>query len=324
MSFITLVITLSIFSCAPLNGVFAGEEEIDVEIHRLSERLLVLTDSSPMKLNVTAIASEAGIVVVDTTDSTEKAQKIREIIEREFDRSDFAYVINTHHHGDHWFGNPVFSDATIIAHDAALETIRRIAIRNARNEQASQELTEIKKILPTTTFSDRLSINLGDMTLNLYYYGQADTTSSIVLHVPEEKLFCAGDLYWPGGAFSNFDDGLSLNVPKWIEVLNVVLVDENSIENVVCGHKSIWPRRHLELRRDYIVDLWNKVKAAKAEGLTLEEVKARFPSEKFSYLDELQFDERLREMEISEEMAAEYSFSRRHIRNVEAFWRRLQ
>jgi glyoxylase-like metal-dependent hydrolase (beta-lactamase superfamily II) len=361
MGFISLLMCLSILPFGSLPGVFADEEN-NIEVRRLSERVIVLTENSPIELNVTAIVSEAGIVVVDTTYSPAVAKKIREIIEREFGRSDFAYVINTHHHWDHWLGNQAFTEAQIIAHETAPNAMRRTATprgggphpapwlldmarqtreqleqldpdsseaeglrkRIAWNEQTHQELTGFELTLPNITFSDRLSIGMGDLTLNIYFYGQADTANSIVVHVPEEKLFCAGDLYWIGGAFSDFDDGLTLGVPKWIEVLNAVLANEGSIENVVCGHKNIWPRRCLELRRDYIVDLWNGVKAAKEEGLNLEATKARLPIEKFAYMDELQFGERLKELDIPKEMLPGLAFSRRHVRNVEVFRRQLQ
>jgi len=65
-----------------------------------------------------AIASEQGIVVVDTESSWSLTAEIREVIAREFARDDFAYLINTHGHADHGGGNQVFRDAVIVPTNA--------------------------------------------------------------------------------------------------------------------------------------------------------------------------------------------------------------
>jgi glyoxylase-like metal-dependent hydrolase (beta-lactamase superfamily II) len=89
--------------------------EISVEAERISDRVLIITVEGDE--NVVALNSDKGIVVIDTTVSPIFAALVREKIEEEFNSKDFAYVINTHFHGDHTYGNQVFSEAVFVGHE---------------------------------------------------------------------------------------------------------------------------------------------------------------------------------------------------------------
>jgi glyoxylase-like metal-dependent hydrolase (beta-lactamase superfamily II) len=91
-------------------------DDIVVTTQRLSDRVLVLSETL-MGNNVVAINAEKGIVVIDNTGLPSTAAKMRRMIEETFKRTDFAYMINTHYHWDHSFGNQVFADAIIIGHE---------------------------------------------------------------------------------------------------------------------------------------------------------------------------------------------------------------
>jgi|GEM_PF-297273 len=291
------------------------------KIQKLSDKVMVLTEESPYENNIVAIASQKGLVVVDTSPSIITAAAAREIIEDTFKRKDFIYAINTHFHGDHAFGNQVFSDATIIGHRnstgaAALEALNIPGTKSNLEQEletlnenlkgldpASAEAAELKQqidfsrrnyktlkhgfalTLPDITFSDRLTLDLGDITLELVYFGSAHSDSDILIHVPEERILITGDLFLDQNWLPLFAGQIELDVPRWIEVLHLLLDGESSVEQVIPGHQSIWSRDKLILWRDYIVELWNGVKAAEAEGLDLEAILARFPlGEKYLYL----------------------------------------
>lgn len=322
------------------------DEETPFRIQKLSERVLVLTEDSPMENIIVAMASKKGLVVVDVSGSPYTAAIIRKIVEREFGRNDFAYVIDTHHHWDHAWGNQVFSDTKIIGHENCVENIRRDGAsidqtvanfsRNLNdvkerlknldpNSEEAKELLKREQFLdrvhrglsegfvatpPTITFNDRLTLDLGDLTLKLYYFGRAHSGSDILIQVPEEELLLTGDLFLDIGWLPLFAGQPVLDIPRWIDVLSDVLDGEDRVTRVIPGHRKIWTREKLDMWREYIVDLWEGVNKAKAEGLSIDEVLARFPlEEKFLYLKELgHTDEAL---------------VRFQTRNVEAFWRQL-
>ena len=208
--------------------------------------------------------------------------------------------------------------------DPASPEAQFIDAQISTTERIYDELAQgFEVIVPFITFSDKLSLDLGDMTLNLYYYGQADTDNSIVAHIPELGLAVVGDIYSTVGIFSDFDDGLNLDIPRWIEVLNAILNDENGIKHVVFGHQKIAGSGALEFRRQYIVDLWECVKEAKEQGLTLAETKKRLSLDsRFSYLKDF-FTE---EIHANEQHGTEGAtpLGRSHIYNIAVFWRQLQ
>jgi glyoxylase-like metal-dependent hydrolase (beta-lactamase superfamily II) len=71
-----------------------------------------------------ALAPQKGIVVIETSLIRSYDARIRQVIEKEFGRKDFKYLINTHYHHDHTCGNQIYSDATIVAHKNLLAGMR--------------------------------------------------------------------------------------------------------------------------------------------------------------------------------------------------------
>lgn len=322
------------------------DEETPFRVQRLSDRVLVLTEDSPMENIIVAMASKKGLVVVDVSGSPYTAAIIRRVIEREFGRNDFAYVIDTHHHWDHAWGNQVFSDVKIIGHENCVENIRRVGVNiNQTVANFDRNLNEVREQLksldpsteeaqelmlreqfldrihrglsegfvdtpPTITFNDKLTLDLGDLTLKLFYFGRAHSGSDILIQIPEEELLLTGDLFLDIGWLPLFAGQPVLDIPRWIDVLSAVLDGEDEVTRVIPGHRKIWTREKFDMWREYIVDLWEGVNKAKAEGLTIEGVLDRFPlEEKYFYLKELGH--------------TDAALERFQTRNVEAFWRQL-
>jgi glyoxylase-like metal-dependent hydrolase (beta-lactamase superfamily II) len=80
----------------------------------------------PWNNSYLAIATRKGIVVIDSGFSKTIAQAVREAITAEFKRSDFAYLIVSHEHSDHVFGNSAYSDIPIVGRDLVRAAILRM------------------------------------------------------------------------------------------------------------------------------------------------------------------------------------------------------
>ena len=333
------------FSLLQAAEIPQAEEEIPIEVVRLSERVLVLKEDV-MGNNVTAIASKKGLIVVDNSGFPSTARKMRGIIEREFKRADFAFVINTHWHWDHAWGNQAFPEAAIIGHadcpammerDKEYAAIRVQNMRQRLGEQKanlgqadpnSEEADRIRRSIkqmerdikdhsegfvitpPQVTFNDRMTWDLGDLTLKMYFFGRAHSGADIFIHIPEEGILLTGDIFLDRRWLPLFAGEPELDVPKWIEVLHAVLDGEDKLSRVIPGHLDLWTPEKLDLWRDYIVDLWSGLQKAKAEGLAFEGAAARLPlGEKYYYLKENgHSDARIQEF---------------HRGNLEAFWSQL-
>ncbi len=320
-------------------------DDIPIQVKKINPRVIILSETF-MENNVVAIATKKGLVVVDTTGIPGTMKKMRHLIEKEFGQEDFAYVINTHYHWDHTFGNQVFADTVIVGHENCIAGMQRdrdnlprrvesfkrnVGRQKQRLEGLDTSSEEFKNIsaniallnqaisdysggfdfdLPDITFSDRLTLDLGDMTLKMYFFGRAHSGSDILIHIPEEGLLLTGDLFLDGNWLPLFAGQPNLDIPRWIEVLNTVLDGQDEVKQVIPGHQHLWSRERLAMWRDYIVNLWDGVLAAKAEGLEYKEVQKRFPlEERYYYLKDLGH--------------TDAELLRFQARNIEAFWMQL-
>lgn len=317
-----------------------------IKVQRLSERVLVLTEESPMNNNVVAIATDKGLVVIDVTGSPYTASKMREKIVEEFGRSDFAYVIDTHHHWDHAWGNQVFADADIIAHERCPEQLlgdvqavprvvssSREALADRESELSdldpeSDEAKEVKEDIefrkriikglsegfkptpPNIGFSDRMTLDLGNVTLKMFYFGRAHSGCDIFIMVPEEGILITGDIFLDQRWLPLFSGMNTLDIPRWIEVLGEILDGDDKLKKVIPGHKDLWSPEKLDLWRDYIVELWAFVNKTKERGYDLEHVLAQYSlKQEYYYLKDLGHDET--------------AIQRFHERNIRSFWSQL-
>lgn len=282
----------------------------DFEVARLSERAIVIRcGPPPATLQMTVIKSKIGLVVVDTFSSYLKAETARDLMRKEFGTDKVAYVINSHHHFDHTFGNQVFSGAVIIGHqncpvdmladysnmEPFLERIKDITpVFDRRLDEVGLESAEAKALNawfrlstefvdemregfvltpPSLTFSHRMMLDCGDLKVRLIYHGSGHSRSDILVYVPEEGIVVDGDVF----------DSLDLpviytpdsNVPMWLEAWDEVLNDGNESLRVIAGHHVILDRATLMLFLDYVKGLWDEVLAARSEGLSLEQAKTQ-------------------------------------------------
>lgn len=257
-----------------------ADTESLITTERVSDRVLALRVGVTYFDQIVALSSRDGLVVIDTGISPSLTMEYRRIIEREFGRNDFAYVINTHHHSDHTFGNQVFSDARIVGHHLCPDGMRqekkaipdKITSRRARVSEFREQLSALDPdspqgrqlrsgihflakscddlesgiVLtpPSMTFSDRMTIYMGDLTLRLTFFGTGfHTDNDILVHVPEEGLLFTGDLF-------SFSSEVSTRLPegdlsRWIDVLEEILQDEKGVRRVVTSHFGIFPRERL-------------------------------------------------------------------------------
>jgi glyoxylase-like metal-dependent hydrolase (beta-lactamase superfamily II) len=104
-----LVTALFVVPSASAQARSQAPSDLGITVRRLSPRTAVV-NVGPWNNSYLAIATQRGIVVIDSGFSKTIARAVREAIEAEFKRSDFAYLIVSHEHSDHVFGNSAYSD----------------------------------------------------------------------------------------------------------------------------------------------------------------------------------------------------------------------
>lgn len=149
--------------------------------------------------NCGALAGPDRTVLIDTC-GTER--RTRRLIDTVHDRTEHrvSTLINTHHHGDHTHGNYLLDDAVIVAHDRCRELIVEHGITHYEGVFEVEEWGELRPRAPELTFSDAITLHVGDIRAELYYAGvAAHTTNDIVVWLPEQSVLFTGDLVFNGG-----------------------------------------------------------------------------------------------------------------------------
>jgi glyoxylase-like metal-dependent hydrolase (beta-lactamase superfamily II) len=325
-------------TCPPAGAQAQSQPRIpEIKVHRLSARAAVFNlGSTDGAVAVLALATQKGIVVVDAPINIDIAKAVRDAIQAEFKRSDFAYLINSHGHGDHTGGNGAYADLPIVGHEwDRARMLNEIAFMRAyflKNDpeilktpqfalydnampktieplKFAQDEESMKKAVaryrsglvtvpPTITFDSHLTLNLGDMTVRLIYYGQSHSPADIVISVPEENLAVTESLFLPGhvpqfGVRGNPVDSGKAAAPSMpqpqvvdngIAVLRALIGEANeSTRFIPCHGNALMNKAQFQQFLSYIEKLWREVRRMKAEGKTLEQTEAalslkeRFP-----------------------------------------------
>ncbi len=312
-----------------------------VDVQRLSAR--ILTANLPMlgQRQVVAVSAKRGLALIDTGASPLAMTKLEEEIERQFGRRDWAYVINTHGHIDgHVNGNAVFERIPIIGHenlaaevrarldavasqrvlflhDRVLQLQRRVdaGAEDASTLQAQiavwrsleEQMARREIALPNLTFSDELTIEMGDLTLHLLYFGRGHSASDVIVHIPEEKVLVSGGVCSP--FFPTVSPSVRLaDLRRSVSVLDRVLA--GGVERVIPSHLGLLGRQDAERLRDYYRDLLAEISAARGRGASLEKAQTELLIDRrFPYMRDVQVAEGRRE--------------ELHAANVAVVWRLL-
>lgn len=182
--------------------------------------------------NAGVVVGPNGAVVIDTLATESRALRLREALD-DLCPGPCRTLVNTHHHGDHVFGNRVFGpSAAIIAHERTrtemIETGLALTMLWPQVEWG-----EISVVPPTVTFVDRLTIHVGARRMELIHVGPAHTTNDVVVWLPEERVLFAGDVVFSGSTPFNLMGSVSGALTA-IERLH-----ELHPRTVVCGHGPV-------------------------------------------------------------------------------------
>lgn len=109
-------------------------------------------------------------------------------------------LINTHHHGDHTFGNYLFAGATIVAHDRARQAMLDWGQPRSAPIWTDVDWGHIELEPPFLTYEDEVRVYIDEMPCHVRYLGTpAHTTNDSVVWVPERRLLFSGDVLFNGG-----------------------------------------------------------------------------------------------------------------------------
>lgn len=204
---------------------------------RVSENVYWFQSEMYAQVSAGAIAGPEWAVVVDTL-MPQETLAIREFIEKKLNLS-VRYIINTHHHADHCWGNSFFPKAIVIGH----QKCRQMLIDRTPEalEVASRDNPLYKKlqiIPPHITFEKgSYTLQVGKKHLRCFPT-PGHSSDGISILVEEDRILFAGDAFMPLPFIVEGD----LN--QYIETLQTFM--DMGLENIIQGHGDIILRGEIE------------------------------------------------------------------------------
>ncbi|WP_181766166.1 MBL fold metallo-hydrolase [Streptomyces albidus (ex Kaewkla and Franco 2022)] len=137
-------------------------------------------------------------VLVDTAATVRRTESLREALLASGAPLPSS-VISTHHHGDHTYGNSLFTpEATVTGHaECRRETLE--AGRQLHLVWPDVDFGEVEISAPTRTYHDELTLYAGEIEVRLLHPGVAHTTGDTVVWLPEQRVVFTGDIVFHGG-----------------------------------------------------------------------------------------------------------------------------
>jgi len=330
-------------------GARAGQEgDLPLHTEKFSDRVMFAWVGDYMQtIRVVALNTARGIVVIEANLNRSSDVRIRKAIEDAFGRKDIKYLINTHFHHDHTFGNQVYAGADIVGHWTVPEGMRS----EQTGEGLAKQIEKFKGMIPqweermkkaeagsgdfhfyregilmfkktieelqagftpafpTIVFDKAMTLFMGDLTIELYSVGGNHTASDIMIFVPEEGLVAVGDT-WFDQSLPTLNRQGTWDLDVILENWGRIVESGREIKHVNLAHTDM--RLKVETYKQqyrYLKILWTGLRELRDKGGDLAAARALYTIEKdFPY-----FKDRIlkrRDVDL-------------HQSNVEAIWERI-
>lgn len=185
--------------------------------------------------NTGFLVGPQGVISIDSCSTRRRTQAYQDAIAT-VTAAPVRTVVNTHHHGDHTFGNCMFQAASIIAHQNA--RTEAIAFGPPRDLPFwdCPDWGDLTLDPPFVTFADQIALHAGDLQAQVRYVGTAaHTTNDSIVWIPERSVLFCGDLIFNGGT----PFLLMGSVAGAIEVLENVIRPLGA-QTIVPGHGPVF------------------------------------------------------------------------------------
>jgi phosphoglycerate dehydrogenase-like enzyme/glyoxylase-like metal-dependent hydrolase (beta-lactamase superfamily II) len=216
------------------------------------------------------VVFEDYVVVVDANFPTGAGECIEAI--KKTTKKPIRYVLDTHHHGDHAYGNDIFAQAgaSIVAQANCARLLRIngpkefLEAGKVPGEKYGVDKSKLK--VPSIVFDDKLVLDDGKQRVEFLFLGHAHTAGDAVAYLPKQKILCTGDAC-VNGAFNFMGHADSAS---WIRTLE--RMQQLDVKMVCPGHGPIAGRDLLERQRRYFVELREIVQKGIAAKQNPEEI----------------------------------------------------
>ncbi len=171
--------------------------------------------------NSGVIIGDDSVMIIEAQATPRLAEKVIAEVRKVTDKP-ITHLVLTHYHAVRVLGAAAYEAPQIIMSEVARSMVVERGLEDWKSEfQRFPRLFEGHESIPgltwpTTTFSDRMTVYLGNRQIELYTPGRAHTAGDAVIWVPDEQVMFTGDIveyrsacYCGDGHFGDWGDTLS-------------------------------------------------------------------------------------------------------------------
>ena len=248
-------------------------EEKQISFTEIGEGLYAFTAEGDPNSGV--IIGDDSVMVIEAQATPRLAQKVIDCI-REVTDKPITHLALTHYHAVRLLGASAFGAQQVIMSDMA-----RAMVVERGQEDWDSEFGRFPRLFqghesipgltwPTSTFSESMTVYLGNRQVNLMHLGRAHTAGDIVIHVPDQNVMFTGDIveyhsacYCGDGHFSDWGD--TLDAIKWFGVDAIAPGRGDALVGSEMVNEAI------ENTRDFLVSTYQPAARVAARGGSLKQ-----------------------------------------------------
>jgi cyclase len=235
-----------------------------VRRERVSDDIYVFTSNLYAQVTASAVVTREGIVVIDTLPYNVETREMIECLNN-LGQGPIKYLVNTHWHGDHTYGNYLFDDSVqLVCHKRCQQALveQGQAILDESRE-TTPLLEEVVLRVPDVIFEEgELVLHVGNKSIEITLT-PGHTLDSTVAYVREDKVLLAADTVMPVPYFVWGDRHVFKESLRSLKQYN--------LESIVQGHGEVLLRGEIPVAIDssirYLNILEEKVTQIVEKGL---------------------------------------------------------
>lgn len=194
--------------------------------------------------NTMFVVTEESVVAIDAPPSIGAAylDAIRQVTDKPV-----SHLIYSHAHDDHIGAADIFDDPLIVAHEITAEMLA--------------EKGDPSRPVPTLTFADALTLDVGGRRIELAYHGPAHSPGNIAIHLPEERVLAMIDIAFPQW-IPIHELAIAEDLDAYFEIYDELLAYD--FAHFVGGHAKLGSYEDVRTQHEYVLDVKEAAAAALA------------------------------------------------------------
>jgi cyclase len=222
--------------------------------------------------NAVVLITEQGALVIDTRqhprDGEDLLRRIRNLTDKPI-----KWVINSHFHGDHHFGNAPFKapGATFVAQAETARLMEKVQPKEMARRQSffksrGYDPAEVKLLLPDVTFDSEMTIRLGGREIRLAYLGPGQQVGDTFVFFPHARSVFTTGMFGPR---SMPNMAFTPSVESWLALLDKLAAMD--VDRILPAHGDVSTSKDVKELAAMLADEYATVKDAIAKGTSLDD-----------------------------------------------------